>query len=234
MINHMSSNDKTKGIDIDLQKISEIISGEMALKKKEEKLKELKKKAVREQKDEKRRRVVEKEVKLEEDALQPKKVVQNIKLFEWEAPERYEYKLDNKRFIIIVAISLVLILFLAILGKYYLMGALISLLFFVYVLGTTKPMKIKHKITAKGIEFGTKLYEWHLFNSFYFTQKNAQNFLLIETKLRFPATLIMLLNEKDRLPIFLLLQEFVLYKDVKKQGRLDRMNFGEYIPLEKV
>jgi hypothetical protein len=44
----------------------------------------------------------------------------------------------------------------------------------------------------------------------------------------------MLLDEEDRLPIFLLLQEYVLYKDVKKQSRLEKMNLGEYIPLEEV
>jgi hypothetical protein len=45
---------------------------------------------------------------------------------------------------------------------------------------------------------------------------------------------VLLLDEKDRLPIFLLLQEYVLYKDVKKQGKLEKMSFGEYIPLEDV
>jgi hypothetical protein len=45
---------------------------------------------------------------------------------------------------------------------------------------------------------------------------------------------VFLLEEDDRLPIFLLLQEYVLYKDVRKQGRLEKMSFGEYIPLEEV
>jgi len=114
------------------------------------------------------------------------------------------------------------------------MAALISLLFFLYVVFSTKPMRIKNKITAKGIDFDNKLYEWYMFDSFYFTKRNDQNFLIVNTKLRFPTSLIMLLDEKDRLPIFLLLQEYVLYKEIKKQGRLEKMSFGEYIPLEEV
>jgi transposase len=73
-----------------------------------------------------------------------------------------------------------------------------------------------------------------MLDNFYFTKRKKQDFLIVNTKLRFPNTLIMLLDEEDRLPIFLLLQEYVLYKDVKKQSRLEKMNLGEYIPLEEV
>jgi hypothetical protein len=34
--------------------------------------------------------------------------------------------------------------------------------------------------------------------------------------------------------IFVLLQDKLLYKDIRKQGKLEKLNFGEYIPLEKV
>jgi hypothetical protein len=73
-----------------------------------------------------------------------------------------------------------------------------------------------------------------MLDNFYFTKRKKQDFLIVNTKLRFPNTLIMLLDEEDRLPTFLLLQEYVLYKDVKKQSRLEKMNLGEYIPLEEV
>lgn len=230
----MAKEEKQKTIDTELSKIAKIISGEKALKKREEKLQKMKKEAIEDQKNQKRKQVIEKEVKLEEDKSQPKKVVQNIKLFEWEAPDRYEYTFDDKSFILVIAISLVLILFLAILQKFYLMAALISLLFFIYVVFSTKPMTVKHKITARGVDYNDKLYEWYMLDSFYFTKRKEQNFLIIETKLRFPGTLILLLDEKDRLPIFLLLQEYVLYKDIRKQGKIQKMSFGEYIPLEEV
>ncbi len=226
----MAKDKKMKNIDKDLSKIAEVISGEMALKKRQEKLKKMKEDAIKAQKDRKRKAVVEDEVELDGEGTPPKKVVQNIKLFEWEAPDRYEYSFDNKSFIVIIALSLVLILFLAILGKYFLMAALISLLFFIYVVFSTKPEKVKHRITARGIEFGDKLYDWYMLEDFYFTKKKDQNFLLVDTKLRFPPALVMLLDEDDRLAIFLLLQEYVLYK----QKRFEKMSFGEYIPLEKV
>lgn len=220
----------------ELDDLVKIISGEMALEKKEKVLEKAKKQAVEQEKNERRRKVVKREVVLEKDPLaeEEKKVVQNIKLFEWEAPDRYELAYSTKYFMIIVALSLVLILLLAILGHYFLMGAIIAMLFLIYVLGTTKPQKVTHQITARGIDTGNKLYEWYIMKNFYFTKKGNQLFLIVDTKLNLPGALLFLLSEKDKDAIFVLLQEKLLYKDIRKQGWLEKLNFGEYIPLEKV
>lgn len=218
----------------ELEDIVKIISGEMALEKKQAALEKAKKKAIEDEKNVRRKKITTGEAKLEEDEEAPKKVIQNIKLFEWEAPDRYEFAFDQKSFIILVVLTLVLILFLAILGHYLLMVSLIALLFLIYVLGTTKPVIIKHKVTARGLDTNGKLYEWFMLKNFYFTKKNKQLFMIVETKLNFPGALIFLLDEKDKTPIFLLLQDKLIYKDIRKQGRLEKLNFGEYIPLEKI
>jgi len=220
----------------ELNDLVKIISGEMALEKKEKALEKAKEQAIEEQKTLRRKNIVEGKSKLEVDPAQDsgKKVVQNLKLFEWEAPDRYELAYNTKYFLIIVALSLVLILLLAILGHYFLMGAIIAMLFLIYVLGTTKPLIVNHKITARGIDTGNKLYEWYIMQDFYFTKKNNQLFLIIGTKIRIPGALLFLLSEKDKNAIFVLLQEKLLYKDIRKQGWLEKLNFGEYIPLEKV
>jgi len=220
----------------ELNDLAKIISGEMALEKKEKALEKAKRQAVEDEKNDRRRKVVRKEAVLEKDPLveEEKKVVQNIKLFEWEAPDRYELAYNTKYFMIIVALSLVLILLLAILGHYFLMGAIIAMLFLIYVLGTTKPQKVTHQITARGIDTGNRLYEWFIMKDFYFTKKNSQLFLVIGTKLNLPGALLFLLSEKDKDAIFVLLQDKLLYKDIRKQGWLEKLNFGEYIPLEKV
>jgi hypothetical protein len=137
-------------------------------------------------------------------------------------------------FLILVAVCLVLILLLAVLQHYMLMVAIIALLFLVYVLGTTKPLIVTHQITARGIETYNKLYEWYVLKDFYFTKRNDTFFLIVTTKLNFPGALVFLLDEKDRNPIFVLLQDKLLYKEIRKQGRLEKLNYGEYIPLEKV
>ncbi len=220
----------------ELNDLVKIISGEMTLEKKQKALEKAKKEAVEEEKNTRRKKIVQREVVLEKDPLQEeeKKVVQNIKLFEWEAPDRYELAYNTKYFLIIVALSLVFILLLAVLGHYFLMGAVIAMLFLIYVLGTTKPMIVKHQVTARGMDTGNKLYEWYIMKNFYFTKKDKQIFLVIETRLHIPAALLFLVNDKDKDAIFVLLQDKLIYKDIRKQGKLEKLNLGEYIPLEKV
>lgn len=216
-------------------KLAEILTGEKNLRDKEAKIRKEKKKAIQEEKDRRRAKIVKGEDVLEVEEVQKKEIVQNIKLFEWKAPERYEIKLNNKGFLIILAVSLLFIVLLAILGKYYLIAAIISVLFVIYAAGTTKPLVVSHKITARGIDTAGKLYEWYMLEDFYFSKKGDVYTLMIHTKLNFPKALVLLCKEKDKDPLFVILQKNLLYKDIrKKQSKIDIISYGEYIPLEKV
>ena len=221
-------------VNTEINKIVDLITGEKALRDREGREQEEKKKAVELEKERRRKDIVKGKAKFEEDKEEKKEVVQNIKLFSWKAPDRYEFKYESKSFLIIVVLSLLFILFLAILGQYFMMAAIIAMLFFVYVAGTTKPIIVEHKVTAKGIDTGGKLYEWYMLDSFYFTRRKDVVSLLVDTKLNFPGMLILLIDEKDKDALFVLLQERLLYKDIRKQSKLDRMSYGEYIPLEEI
>jgi hypothetical protein len=152
-----------------------------------------------------------------------------------------------KVFMAIVAASLVFIIYLAILGNYGLMGVLIALLFVIYAAGTTKPIEVKHRITARGIDTPitlnnegkeniatSKLYEWYTLNEFAFYKKNDQILLVIETKLNIPSKLIMLVDEDQQEEIFMLLQDKLLYKDVRKQNQINILVEGQYVKLEEI
>ncbi len=218
----------------EFDKLLDIVSGEKSLREKEEKIKKAKIEAKKAQKQKRREEIINEEVKLEEDDVPTKKVVQNIKLFEWTAPDRTPVKFEKKSFLMVIVMTLLFSLYLAIMKQYLLMVAIMSILFLLYVAGTTKPVKIKHKITARGIDTGGKLYEWYMLKSFYFTKKEDQILLLVETNLNFPAVLTLLVSDKDKDVIFVLLQDKVLYKDIRKWKWLDKLSYGEYIPLEKV
>ncbi len=217
----------------EISDLSKILSGEMALKEKEEEILKLKKKAIEEQKKKIREGLKSGVIKVE-DFKKNKKIVQKIKLFEWESPVRVPFDFEMKNFLIIVAICLFFVLFLAVLGHYLLMFAIISFLFLVYATGTTKPIKVKHSITARGVETLDTLYDWYLLDNFFFTKKKGHYILIIETALRFPAQLFLLINKKEMETTFLLLQDQLLYKDVKNQSTWQKINFGEFIPLEKI
>lgn len=217
------------------EKLAQILTGEKNLRDRQEKIRKEKKKAIQEEKDRRRRKIVKGEEVLEVEEVQKKEIVQNIKLFEWKAPERYEIKLNNKGFLVIFVLSLLFIVLLVVLGKYYLIAAIISVLFVIYAAGTTKPLIATHKITERGIDTGGKLYEWYMLEDFYFSKKGDLYTLMVQTKLNFPKALVLLCNEKDKDPIFVILQKNLLYRDIrKKQNKIDIISYGEYIPLEKV
>ena len=231
------SKKKTGRLVGELNDLAKVLSGEMNLRMKKEELEKVKKEAVENQKNIRRTKVVKGKVQLVEqgkDDVPVEKVVQRIKLFEWEAPIRYSFVFDARYFLIIVGISLLFILFLAILGHYGLMASIIALLFFIYVAGTVEPMNVTHAITARGIDTLERLYEWFMLDDFWFSEKNEQQMLIVRTKLRIPAKIIMLLDEKERTAIFVLLQDKLLYRDLRKQSKLEKLTYGDYVPLEEV
>ncbi len=226
-----STSKKKKNSEI--EDLGAILSGEMELREKKSKILKEKKKAVEEQKKKIREGIRDGNLKIK-DFKKNKDVVQKIKLFEWEAPIRVPFEFEKKNFLVVVAICLVFILYLAVLGHYLLMFAIISFLFLVYVAGTTKPVDVKHVITARGIETMDVLYEWYVMENFFFSKKKGQYMLIVDTNLRMPSRLILLVNKDDLPTVFLLLQDQLLYKDIKKQNKLEMLSIGEYIPLEKI
>ncbi len=220
----------------EINTLYDIISGEKSLRERDKKISEMKKNAIKEMKNKRRKEIIEKDVEIEKDPVQNRKVVQNIKLFEWSSPDRYQLKFSNKNFLMIVALSLVLILLLAILKHYLMMGSVIAVLFLLYVSGTTKPITISNKITARGIESYDKLFEWYMLDSFYFCKKETSEYysLIVETKLNIPRVLFLISSQEDKDALFVLLQDKLMYKDIRKQSRLDEITYGKYIPLEKV
>jgi hypothetical protein len=223
-----------KSLSNELGDLAKILTGEMKLRMQEDEMEKVKKKAIERQKDIRRQKIVKGEEKIEKEDPTQKKVVQNIKLFEWEAPIRFKMPFDSRTYLLVVGACLVFIVFLAVLGNYGLMAAIIAMLFFVYAAGTIEPIKVKHMVTTRGIDSLGKLYEWFMLEDFWFSDKEGQNLLVVGTKLRVPGRLMMLVDKKDRAAIFVLLQDKLLYKEIRKQGRVEKMSLGEYIPMEKI
>lgn len=235
----MSKTDRVKkksSLTDELSDIAKVLSGELELRKREEKLDKMMKKAVQRQKDMRRKSVVKGVLKVEtEDGVEKvKEIVQKKKLFEWESPIRFRQPFNPKMFFIITGLMLLFIMYLAVLGHYGLMACIIALLFLFYVAGTTPPITVTHQVNTKGIDTLGVLYEWFMLDSFWFSKREDEYLLAIETKLRYPGRLMMLLDKKDLKPLFVLLEDKLIYKEIKKWGRIDKMNFGEYIPIEKI
>ena len=228
----------------DIEKLADSIAKSEKEKRDKAKLKKLKAEAIKSQKKRLNKDLsTGKKVLVAEDSPSSKdkvndggskKVVQKIDLYEWSAPIRIMFAFEMNQFMIFVALALLFELYLAVLGHYALMFALMAFVFFVYVLGTTEPEEVSHTVTTRGIDSLGKLYEWDTLGDFWFSRRKDEYILRVETSLRVPSNLIMLVTKEDIQNIFLLLQDKLLYKDIRNQSWIDKKNFGDYIPMDKI
>lgn len=125
-------------------------------------------------------------------------VNEEIVLFEWEALERSYKKRDKDFWITAVSILVLVSVILIFIKEFFLIVALLSILFLYYVMATVPPAMIKHKITNWGIYFGEARYSWDTFEKFWFSKSLGSEMVNLGTVLRFPRSISMVIDEKDK------------------------------------
>lgn len=145
-------------------------------------------------------------------------------LLDWEAPDRPFTKRSkayfNNLFAIIFILAIVAIFF----KEFLLTGALLALAFIQYVLGTVPPRMIKNQITNYGIKTHGAEYTWDELTDFWFTEKDGQKILNVDTKRVFPGRLFLLLSSVDQNTVGKLLNEHLTYHRVPHIDILERLS----------
>jgi len=234
-------------VNSEIEKIAKALSGEEALREKNENAQKAKDRLEEKKRLAFQKKVLSGELKLKKEEAgstsspidentdeREEKIVQNIKLYTWTAPIRVQFPYNKRTFVAIVAMSMFFMLYLALLGNYGLMLSIIALLFLIYVAGTTAPIDVQHTITARGIDTMDKLYEWFMLDGFWFAYKNGEYVMIVETKLRVPSKLIMIVGESEKEALFVLLRDKLLYTEIRRQSVFHKSIYGEYLTLESM
>ncbi|MFA5532324.1 MAG: hypothetical protein WDA13_01885 [Candidatus Shapirobacteria bacterium] len=153
---------------------------------------------------------------------------------EWEAPERAFQKRDKDFWVTAIAILILVSVILVFVKEFFLIIALVSILFLYYVMSTIEPGNIKYKITNRAIYFGEPNYEWDLLTRFWFKKSLSSEMIHFETKLRFPRQVSLVINKEDKEKI----KEIVLKKLPMVEyspNFIDKLTkwFADRLPLEK-
>jgi hypothetical protein len=158
---------------------------------------------------------------------------EEITIFEWEAAER-SYKRRGKDFwITAISILVLLSVILFMIKEYFLIVALMAVLFFYYTLSSVLPEKVKNKITNRAIYIGEARYEWILLTRFWFEKSLDSRLLSIETNLRFPGQISLVIDAADEAKIKeIMLKKMPLLEN--SPGFVDKLTawVGKKIPLE--
>ncbi len=157
-------------------------------------------------------------------------------LLSWQAPSRPFKKKDRSYYttIAILVILLVLIAFLA--HEFLLIGTLLSLAFVSYVLAFVPPHNIEYRISTQGITIGEDFYFWHFLNAFWFKEKEGLKILHIQTGLRFPAQLMLVLGSQDEEKVKQLVAKFLPFVEVPYKSWLEKWSesLQKHFPLENI
>jgi len=133
-------------------------------------------------------------------------------LLAWSAPSRPFKKRGKEFFSTIGTIALLLVIILVFFQEWLLIMVIIAMAFSAYVLATIQPEKVDHQITNRGVMTGAKKYRWGELNRFWFGKKANQTMLYLETRLRFPRLLILLLGETKQVEIKKILVKYLAFE----------------------
>lgn len=156
-------------------------------------------------------------------------------LLSWEAPSR-PFRKKDRSYYTTVTILVVLVVFTVVfwLHDYLLIGAILSVAFVSYVLAFVAPGKITYKISTQGITIGEDFYFWHFLDSFWFKEKEGFKILHIQTALRFPAQLMLVLGSEDSEKIKKIVARFLPFHEVPYKSLMEKWSesLQKHFPLE--
>ncbi len=115
-------------------------------------------------------------------------------LISWKSADRVFKARGKKYFVKVGLYGIVFILLAIVLKEPFLVGVILSVIFVVYVLASHEPETIEHRITSMGIISGGRPFLWSELDSFWFDKKGDDRLLIVQTNLRFPSRLIIILN----------------------------------------
>lgn len=163
---------------------------------------------------------------------------EEIKTFlSWEAPSRPFRKKDRSYYTTIAILVALLMLITFLMREFLLMGVLLALAFVTYVLAFVPPHNIKYRISTQGITIGEDFYFWHFLDAFWFKQKDGSAVLHIQTRLRFPVQLMLVLgSNEDEEKVKKIIAKFLPYVEVPYKSWMEKWSEGlqKNFPLENI
>ncbi|MCL4366731.1 hypothetical protein M1563_01015 [Patescibacteria group bacterium] len=156
-------------------------------------------------------------------------------LLEWKAPSR-PYRKKDFSYYRTIAIIVVLLIFISIIAKEFLLiGALLAFSFVTYVLGFVPPEDIEFKISTQGVTIGDTFYFWDDLDSFWFSEKEGKAILNVLTRLRFPAQLMILIGQLTKDEVRNIVARYLPYQEIAPKSLVDTWaeSLQRHFPLEK-
>ncbi len=155
-------------------------------------------------------------------------------LHSWEAVSRPFRKKDRSYYTTLAIIVTLLTLILLLAHEFLLIATLLSLTFVTYVLAFVPPHKVEYRISTQGVTIGEDFYFWHFLDSFWFKKKDGFTVAHIQTHLRFPAQLMLVLDKDDEEKVKKTMARFLPFHEVPFRSWMEKWSesLQKNFPLE--
>lgn len=154
-------------------------------------------------------------------------------LWEWTAAERAFQKKDKDYWITAIAILILVSVILVFIKEFFLIAALVSLLFLYYVMSAVPPGEAKYKVTNRGVYMGESPYYWNSLEKFWFSNSLSSEMINFGTMLRFPRAITLVIRPEDKEKLKDLIKRRIPLVE-NSPNFVDKLTrwFGERLPLE--
>ncbi len=144
-------------------------------------------------------------------------------LYSCTVPARVTKKLATPKITkTMIVIAIVGALLLAIMGEYFLILVIASLVFIKYVLSATPAEKITYSITNHGVNYAGQGYLWSDLKHYFFTEEEGVDILNVDVKDGLPARLFLTVKEGDKTKLHEIFQQYLPYLDKPPQSFIDK------------
>lgn len=159
------------------------------------------------------------------------------KLYTWEAPERVWKPKARSWYVSYSLFFVVVIAFLALIGEFILIIAILAFVFLWFIQGAVPPQIVETTITTLGVRTFNRLFRWRNIKKFWFSKKDDHKFLHLEVSEddnpRFTKRVSLVLNGDIDMEIFQILVQYSDYGEKNELGYnpLMKILHGTYIEV---
>ena len=151
----------------------------------------------------------------------------------WSSPSRLFKRRDKEYFTNIGAIVFLLTVILVFAREFVLVGAVLSIVFLVYVLSTVPPEDVKHSISNIGIESAGHFYRFEGLVEFWFEEQWGQTLLILRPIMG--SRIIILIGTMEKKRVQEALKQYVAFREQPEKSWVDNAAswLSKKVPLEK-
>ncbi|HOM77659.1 hypothetical protein KBG31_02390 [Patescibacteria group bacterium] len=144
-------------------------------------------------------------------------------LYTWEAPLRptvtaFNTKITKNLFII----GGVLGLFLLLIGEFFIILVIASVIFTGYILANTPTETASYELSTHGVKFIDQFYYWNELGNFFFTQNGGHTILNIDVKEKLPARLFLTVLDGEKEKVRDICESYLPYLKEAPESFMDK------------